>query len=521
MNEHKGCGEDERAPHRQETQLRYFMGVAGLTYLFVGFVFLFAPDFTLTLMNDISEGLHLKLPPVDMSSERFWLSLTFSMMTTISALSCMVYYNVVKYKPLTVYVLVAKAASAVSGMGLFLFSARHFAYLAIFLVDGTIFWITLILYLRSIRAWFKRQTVYCRDHLDITEHTGPTRVVVNKGEEKIALLEKTLEDAKFMEVLKKCHKDSGKSKEDFLVAVKPNFMFMHSKKDHSSFTDPQLVEKLIKIIYDEGFTNIALVEAQSTYGNYYENREVKKVAEYIGYTGENYRIVDLTEEMVPYDYGGRLGMHWVGPTWRDADFRVSFAKNKTHVFCQYTLTLKNIYGTLPCQNKLLEYHTKREYDWPTIESMKHFKVHFGIIDAFWSADGQLGVITDTHPNHTKTIIAGENLMAVDWVGAKKMGLDADDPRVGRFLGLAWEAFGKPEVIWEGDKSIYDPWQNVIDLLPVSLDLIEEAYRFSDWMFSGLSAMDAYFRFKKTGIPIIVFRWILAPIKRLFFRYDKL
>ena len=93
---------------------------------------------------------------------------------------------------------------------------------------------------------------------------------------------------------------------------------------------------------------------------------------------KNYRIVDLTEEMVPYDYGGRLGKHFVGPTWRDADFRISFAKNKTHTFCHYTLTLKNIYGTLPMQDKLKEYHTKREYDWPTIETMKHFWVHFGL-----------------------------------------------------------------------------------------------------------------------------------------------
>ena len=30
--------------------------------------------------------------------------------------------------------------------------------------------------------------------------------------------------------------------------------------------------------------------------------------------------------MVPDNYGGRFGAHFVGPTWRDADFRISFAK---------------------------------------------------------------------------------------------------------------------------------------------------------------------------------------------------
>ena len=38
-----------------------------------------------------------------------------------------------------------------------------------------------------------------------------------------------------------------------------------------------------------------------------------------------YRIVDLTEEMVPHRFDGTLGDHFVGPTWRDADVRISFA----------------------------------------------------------------------------------------------------------------------------------------------------------------------------------------------------
>ena len=173
------------------------------------------------------------------------------------------------------------------------------------------------------------------------------------------------------------------------------------------------------------------------------------------------------------------------------------------------------------QNKLKEYHTKREYDWPTIETLKHFPVHFGLIDGIYSADGDFGVIVDAEPNHTKTMIGGENLIAVDWVGATKMGLDPDDPRVGRFLPLAVEAFGKPEIIWEGDKSVYHPWKNVSEVFILSLDMIEEAYAFSDWWFSGLTAMDKYFAFKKKGWAILILRKIISPIKRIFFKYDYL
>jgi uncharacterized protein (DUF362 family) len=372
------------------------------------------------------------------------------------------------------------------------------------------------------KAFLEAHTVYFQKPPTILVSTGPTTVAAFKGDDKFELLELVLEKTGFYDLLQKHFHLSGKSREAFSVVIKPNFMFTHSKKDISTYTDPELVEALVDRIANRGFTNITVVESQSTYGNYYDNREVLKVAQYIGYsTNKNYRIVDLTQEKVPYDYGGRLERHFVGPTWRDGDFRISFAKNKTHTFCHYTLTLKNIYGTLPMQDKLKEYHTKREYDWPTIETLMHFPVHYGLIDAFVSADGQFGVITCPNPKWTKTIIGGENLLAVDWVGAKKMGLDPDDPKVGRYLPLAMEAFGRPEVLWIGDTSVYEPWENVNEVVIQSLDIIEEAYAFSDWWFSALTAMDPYFPLKKKGYFLLLLRKLLAPIKRIFYKYDYL
>jgi len=507
---------------RQERQLKTLMGISALVYLVVGFTFAVIPEQLLRAVNVLSRTLTPGLSEIPVSSGRFWPALAFSMMMTITALSYMTFHNVRKNKGCVLPLLISKCASALSAICFFAFQATHLAYLLIFIVDGSIFWLTLAFYLRANRGFFASQTSYLRDKTVVPKNTGPTKVVVLKGNDKFDLLGRALEDSGFFEVLEKKFAASGKPKEGFSVVIKPNFMYLHHKKDVSTYTDPQLVEELVDWIVEKGFTNVSIVEAQSTLGNYYKNREVVKVAEYVGYsTGKNYKIIDLTQDMVPYDYGGRLGRHFVGKAWRDADFRVSFAKNKTHVFCHYTLTLKNIYGTLPMQNKLKEYHTRREYDWPTIETLKHFPVHFGIIDAIYSADGQFGVIVDPTPNRSDTIIAGENLMAVDWVGAKKMGLDPDDPKVGRFLPLAVEAFGKPEVVWIGDKSPYAPWKNVSEFFIQSLDIIEEAYAFSDWWFSGLTAMDPYFPFKKTAIPILVLRKLLAPVKRMVFRYDQL
>lgn len=341
-----------------------------------------------------------------------------------------------------------------------------------------------------------------------------TIVASIKNDNKFAALDEVLMLTKFYDTIDKYLTASGKSIEDFSIVIKPNFMFAYSKYDKTTFTDPELVEYLIEKIHERGFSNIAVVEAQSAYGNCYKNREVEKVALHVGYSKDkNYRIVDLTKEKVLYDFGGRLGRHPVEPTWRDADFRISFAKNKTHAFCHYTLCIKNIYGALTMQNKLKEYHKKREIYWPTIEMLKHFPVHFGLIDASISADGQFGIFADREPNITNTIIGGENIVAVDWVGARKMGLH---PMVSRFMETAVEAFGMPEINWVGDKSEYKPWKNVEKVVIETFDLLEEPYVMTDWFFSILNEVHPYFKPKARTKLVIFFRKLTRPLRDLIF-----
>ena len=509
---------------RAVRQLRIFLILSGIVYFVVGFAFALLPDQILHVVNAVAQRVTPWLPPAGPLRERFWVALAFSMMMTIAALCFIASLNIRRNKGYVVLLLIAKAASTLSALAYFASPThRQFASLVIVLVDGSLFCLTLYFFVRAQRAFFLAQTGYLYDQAPPpSPDSVPATVVVSHGEDKFACLDEVLAKTKFFEILARERARKQKSLDEFRVVIKPNFMFTHAQADPSTYTDPELVEALIDRIAAKGFKRIAVVEAQSAYGNYYLNRDVATVADHVRYHRDrNYEIVDLTKEMEDFDYGGRLGRHVVGPTWKHADFRISFAKNKTHVFCYYTLTLKNVYGTLPMQDKLKEYHTEREYDWPTIESLRHFKVHFGLIDAFVSADGQFGVIADPKPNPTKTIIGGENLMAVDWVGAKKMGLDPDNPLVGRFYPLAVQAFGKPNVQLMGDDSIYPDWHNVSPFFIYALDLIEEAYSFSNWWFSVLTAMDKQFPFGKKDWPTLAMRKLLAPVKRLLYPHDQL
>ena len=269
------------------------------------------------------------------------------------------------------------------------------------------------------------------------DSSGKAVVASVRHDDKLQALTKALEDGLFWQTLEDTRVLSGKTKDRFSIVIKPNFMFAYNKRDHSTYTDPELVEALVRALRDKGYERIAVVEAHSTYGQYFGNRGVLDVAEYLGYAvdgSRGYRVVDLTREPhVDEHFGPALGYHPVPSTWKGADFRISFAKNKTHCYAFYTLTLKNIYGSLALADKFKEYHCDRGIYATTIEYLRAYPVHFGIIDAWQSADGPFGIFADSDPNPTRTILAGANLVAVDWVGATKMGVD---PKISEYMKLA-------------------------------------------------------------------------------------
>jgi uncharacterized protein (DUF362 family) len=344
------------------------------------------------------------------------------------------------------------------------------------------------------------------------------KVAAVKDSDKFNALKSVLEATEFFQKLDKACESSGKSKEDFAIIVKPNFMFMYSTKDRSTYTDPELVEYLVTAMYDSGYRNLAVGEARSTYGTFFTNREVKTVAEFIGLKGRNYRIIDLSEDLEEFQYSGKLGRHYVNRDWKNADFRISFAKNKTHVYTYYTLTIKNIYGALPMENKFFEYHHERDIFSTTIEFIKHFPVHFGFIDAYVSADGPFGIFADKNPNKTETVIGSEDIVATDWVGAEKMGVD---PMISDYMKQAVEAFGKPQVKLVGDRTLYPDWVNAWDVFPPFLFKgIDKYYYFGNLVYSVFAYMDPKFQYKDPSLAKRFLRLLADPITDLFFQKTK-
>ena len=351
----------------------------------------------------------------------------------------------------------------------------------------------------------------------INSNTKVTVASIKNAESKYEALDRVLDETGFDALVEDQLAATGKTKADFSIVIKPNFMFAYNKRDRTTFTDPELVGHLVKRLRAAGFEKIAVVEAQSTYGEYFDKRSVEEMAQYLGFDGEaGYEIIDMTKDALDrQQFGPHLGNHPVSRSWRDADFRISFAKNKTHAYSYYTLTLKNIYGALPLANKFKEYHCDRDIYHTTMEYLTAFPVHYGLIDAYVSADGPFGIFADTRPNKTYTIIGGADMVAVDWVGASKMGID---PMISKYMSLAVEAFGKPEIHLIGDRRQYRPWLNVPGALTLFTHKgLDAEYHFGNLFYTATAQMDEnHFRHKDKALHIRLLRKLTLPIRRMFF-----
>ena len=372
----------------------------------------------------------------------------------------------------------------------------------------------------------KSTTVAVGTYKDIDKNDGSVpsekrvKDVYNR-DEKFDVLDDVIEKSGFFDVLEKQYNDSGKTKDQFSIIIKPNFMFTYSKDDRTTFTDPELVEYLIQRIEERQYTNIKIAEAECTLSVFFQNRDVKAVAKYIGYKDISLaRTIDMTEgnNTEEVDFGGRLGSHPVDRDWANADFRISFAKNKTHSYAFYTLTMKNIYGALSKKYKYKVYHHEfNDIYGTTIDFIKKYKVHFGFIDAIISADGPFGIFADPCPQLTKTIIGGDDIVAVDWVGAGKMSLD---PMISKYMQEAVKEFGKPSIKIVGDGRTYKYWANVPRISSIfSHGMLDRHYLFGFIIYYTLSEMDPnVFPSQPSQSEFInSLRELAAPLRELVFK----
>ena len=272
----------------------------------------------------------------------------------------------------------------------------------------------------------------------VPARAGPRPVVVARGDDALRVFSETLKHSGFFESIENAQIKSGKRRELFEVACKVDFMRgVRQEAEPVSYVDPRLVTHLFNELLDRGFRILRLVEVRGELSRYLLNRAVKDVGRALGYDESCYELKDLADELVPVDLGLTVGRRATGRTWRQADFRIVFAKNRTDECLGPALALWNVWHTLATPTDLVALEYGIDPGDFVIAMLEKTPVHFALIDAIQSRDGSPGAVfpyellrggdgpaPDAAQVHRLgTVIAGADVLAVEAAGHKMQGLD--------------------------------------------------------------------------------------------------
>lgn len=206
------------------------------------------------------------------------------------------------------------------------------------------------------------------------------------------------------------------------VVLKPNLVEWH--RDKVINTDPRFVGAVIDLCKSEGAAEITVAEGPGHWRNVEFLVEESGLGEVL--RQHNVRFVDLNhdEPMKVMNLGRLTGLEYLylTRTVATADVFISLPKLKTHHWAGATLSLKNLFGTLPgiCYG-----WPKNELHWrgipnSIIDIALTQSPHLAIVDGIVGMEGD-GPLNG-RARHMGAIIMGIDLVAVDATCCRLIGL---------------------------------------------------------------------------------------------------
>jgi hypothetical protein len=267
--------------------------------------------------------------------------------------------------------------------------------------------------------------------------SGPRPVVVARGEDSTRVFNETLKHSGFFDAIENAQLKSGKKRELFEVVCKVDFMRgVRLEPEPVSYVDPKLVAQLFNELLDRGFRILRVVESRNELARYLSHRSVKEVGKALGYDESCYELKDLGDELAPVDLG-TAGRRATGRVWKQADFRIVFAKNRTDEALGPALVVWNVVHTLATPTDLIALEYGIDPGDLAIALLEKLPVHFALIDAVHSRDGSPGNVfpyellrgadgaggEGAQVHRLGTVLAGADVLAVEAAGHKMQGLD--------------------------------------------------------------------------------------------------
>jgi uncharacterized protein (DUF362 family) len=271
------------------------------------------------------------------------------------------------------------------------------------------------------------------------------RVFVMEGkssEEKCRVFRRLLEESGLEAKLRVRAAELGKPLANLRIVVKPSLMLGYAKKDKSIITDTELLRELANFLRELGCGQAVLVESANIYDRFFEHRGVAEVAAYFGMDQVGLPVVDGSSDQVPHTYFRGMAQNTISRSWKEADFRISFGKMRSHPIEMAYLTIGNLEWMGGRCDEFLFVERQAHRETALMMLLDSFAPDFVLLDAYdAAADGLVGVMGCPRPPAPRRVYAGEDALSVDLVAARHMGVR--EPEQTNVLRAACHWFGDP------------------------------------------------------------------------------
>ncbi len=207
------------------------------------------------------------------------------------------------------------------------------------------------------------------------------------------------------------------------VVLKPNLVEWH--RDKVINTDPRVVSAVIELCKQEGAAEIIVAEGPGHWRNVHYLVEESGLGPVLRRYGVPFVDLNHDEPVKSFNLGRLTGLEYLylARTVTTADVFVSLPKLKTHHWAGATLSLKNLFGTVPgiCYG-----WPKNELHWRGIPNsiidiaLTHTP-HLAIVDGIVGMEGD-GPLNGT-AKPMGVLVMGHDLVAVDATCCRLMGID--------------------------------------------------------------------------------------------------
>ena len=265
--------------------------------------------------------------------------------------------------------------------------------------------------------------------------------------------------------IQECLKESGclaRIGSSDSIVIKPNLITDNPAYIQSGAnTSMAVLRSLLRIIRDAR-PNARIVIGESDVGTKVKGRILSEAYRIMGFhaLSEEFdvAVVNFSEEekmKIPLETGLFFKEITIPVVAHEADLIIDIPKIKTHKYAKLTCSLKNMFGVIPNPKRVI-YHNHLD------EAIVDINQAFGrktiaLVDGIVSMEGN-GPVYGT-PVRTDIILSSTDLVALDHVVAKMIGLDPDDIpyiRLAESVGLGQtkniQAIGDQDLRWTFKKS---------------------------------------------------------------------